>query len=82
MEENVQAQAKPIKIPGPDHPIAIERNRGRVVVRVEGIVAEPFVFVAARDSKPVGVEVIVKTPAVVSVTLTWRAAPECHTAVG
>jgi uncharacterized protein (DUF427 family) len=41
MEENVQAQAKPIKIPGPDHPIAIERNRGRVVVRVEGrIVAD------------------------------------------
>lgn len=36
MEQNVQAQAKPIKIPGPDHPIAIERNSNRVVVKVSG----------------------------------------------
>jgi uncharacterized protein (DUF427 family) len=36
MEQNVQAQAKPIKIPGPDHPISIERDSGRVVVSVAG----------------------------------------------
>ena len=36
MEQNVQAQAKPIKIPGPDHPISIERNTNRVVVSVAG----------------------------------------------
>jgi uncharacterized protein (DUF427 family) len=36
MEQNVQTQAKPIKIPGPDHPISIERNSGRVVVTVGG----------------------------------------------
>lgn len=36
MEQHVQAQAKPIKIPGPDHPIAIERNSNRVVVKVSG----------------------------------------------
>ena len=36
MEQNVQVQAKPIKIPGPDHPIKIERNTGRVVVSVAG----------------------------------------------
>ncbi len=36
MEQNVQAQAKPIKIPGPDHPISIERNSGRVVISVAG----------------------------------------------
>jgi uncharacterized protein (DUF427 family) len=36
MEQNVQAQAKPIKIPGPDHPISVERNSGRVVVTVGG----------------------------------------------
>ena len=36
MEQNVQAQAKPIKIPGPDHPISVERNSGRVVVSVAG----------------------------------------------
>jgi len=27
---------KPIKIPGPDHPITIERNQGRVIVSVAG----------------------------------------------
>jgi uncharacterized protein (DUF427 family) len=27
---------KPIKVPGPDHPISIERNPGRVVVSVAG----------------------------------------------
>jgi uncharacterized protein (DUF427 family) len=36
MEQTVQAAAKPIKIPGPDHPISIERNSGRVVVSVAG----------------------------------------------
>ena len=36
MEQNVQVQAKPIKIPGPDHPISIERNTERVIVSVAG----------------------------------------------
>jgi uncharacterized protein (DUF427 family) len=36
MEQNLQAEAKPVKIPGPDHPISIERNAGRVVVSVAG----------------------------------------------
>jgi uncharacterized protein (DUF427 family) len=36
MEQNVQAQAKPIKIPGPDHPISVERSPSRVVVSVAG----------------------------------------------
>ncbi len=36
MEQNVQTQAKPIKIPGPDHPISIERNFSRVIVSVAG----------------------------------------------
>ena len=36
MEQNVQTQAKPVKIPGPDHPITIERNSARVVVTVAG----------------------------------------------
>lgn len=36
MEQNVQTQAKPVKIPGPDHPITIERNPARVVVTVAG----------------------------------------------
>ena len=36
MEQNVQVQAKSIKIPGPDHPISIERNTERVIVSVAG----------------------------------------------
>jgi hypothetical protein len=36
MEQNAQAQAKPIKIPGPEHPISVERNYSRVVVSVAG----------------------------------------------
>ncbi len=36
MEQNVQAEAKPIKIPGPDHPISIERDTERVIVSVAG----------------------------------------------
>jgi uncharacterized protein (DUF427 family) len=27
---------KPIKVPGPDHPISIERNRARIIVSVAG----------------------------------------------
>ena len=36
MQQHAEAQAKPIKIPGPEHPISIERNPGRVVVWVAG----------------------------------------------
>ena len=36
MEQNVQAQAKPIKAPGPDHPISVDRNPCRVIVSVAG----------------------------------------------
>ena len=36
MEPNVQAQAKPIKIPGPTHPISVERNLAHIVVKVAG----------------------------------------------
>ena len=36
MEQSAQAQAKPIKIPGPEHPISVGRNSSRVVVSVAG----------------------------------------------
>src|ERR1700737_4587018 len=36
MKQTVQAGAKPIKIPGPGHPISVERKPGRVVVSVAG----------------------------------------------
>jgi uncharacterized protein (DUF427 family) len=34
MEQNIVTASKPIKIPGPDHPITIERNPARIVVSV------------------------------------------------
>jgi uncharacterized protein (DUF427 family) len=41
MSEHVEPKPKTMKIPGPDHPISIERNAGRVVVTVAGrIVAD------------------------------------------
>ena len=36
MESNVASAVKPVKIPGPDHPITIERNPARIVVSVAG----------------------------------------------
>ncbi len=36
MDQKVTAQTKPIKLPGPNHPITIERNRNRVVVSIAG----------------------------------------------
>jgi uncharacterized protein (DUF427 family) len=36
MEQTAGLDAKPIKIPGPDHPISVERNAGRVIVSVAG----------------------------------------------
>jgi uncharacterized protein (DUF427 family) len=36
MEPNAATAAKPIKIPGPDHPITIERNPARVIVSIAG----------------------------------------------
>jgi len=38
MSDQTNARTKTIKIPGPDHPIAIERNLKRVVVSIGGTV--------------------------------------------
>jgi uncharacterized protein (DUF427 family) len=41
MEPQTASSTRPIKVPGPDHPITIERNPNRVVVSVAGrIVAD------------------------------------------
>ncbi len=43
--------AKPIRIPGPDHPITVERNPARVVVRVAGrVVADTRAALALREA--------------------------------
>src|SRR6202453_1326807 len=36
MSEHADQEAKTIKIPGPDHPITIERNAHRIVVTIAG----------------------------------------------
>jgi uncharacterized protein (DUF427 family) len=36
MEQKVSARSKPIKEPGPDHPITIERNPNRLLISVAG----------------------------------------------
>lgn len=43
--------SKPVKIPGPDHPITIERNPSRVVVSVGGkIVADTLRALTLREA--------------------------------
>jgi uncharacterized protein (DUF427 family) len=51
MSELKEATPKTIKIPGPDHPIAIERNPNRVVVRVAGrVVADTSEALTLREA--------------------------------
>src|SRR4051794_24457001 len=38
MEQNSVEAAKPVLIPGPDHPITIKRDPNRVVVSADGLV--------------------------------------------
>jgi len=59
MEQNVQSQAKPIKIPGPDHPISVERNPGRVVVTVAGrVIADTRNALTLREARYAPVQYI------------------------
>jgi uncharacterized protein (DUF427 family) len=51
MEQNTATAAKPIKIPGPDHPITIERNSRRIVVSVAGrVVADTREALTLREA--------------------------------
>ena len=51
MEQSVQAQAKPIKTPGPDHPISVERNPSRIIVSVAGrVVADTREALTLREA--------------------------------
>ena len=51
MEQTVLPAAKPIKIPGPDHSITIERNPARIVVSVAGrIVADTREALTLREA--------------------------------
>ena len=49
--EHLSAAPKPIKIPGPDHPITIERNPNRVVVSAAGrVVADSLDALTLREA--------------------------------
>jgi uncharacterized protein (DUF427 family) len=51
MEQNLVAGSKRMKIPGPDHPIMIERNPARIVVLVAGrIVADTREALTLREA--------------------------------
>lgn len=52
MQEPEIIQPKPIKIPGPDHPITIEANPARVVVTVAGrVIADSLNALTLRETK-------------------------------
>jgi uncharacterized protein (DUF427 family) len=36
MSDSTAAGERPVKIPGPEHPITVERNPGRVIVSLDG----------------------------------------------
>jgi uncharacterized protein (DUF427 family) len=51
MEPNVATETKPVKIPGPDHPITIERNPVRIVVSLAGrVVADTREALTLREA--------------------------------
>jgi uncharacterized protein (DUF427 family) len=51
MEQHIVTASKPIKIPGPDHPITIERNPARIEVSVAGrIVADTREALTLREA--------------------------------
>jgi uncharacterized protein (DUF427 family) len=51
MDRQVSTTARPIKVPGPDHPIAIEPNPNRVVVSSAGrVVADTRAALTLREA--------------------------------
>jgi uncharacterized protein (DUF427 family) len=52
MALNVSAAARPVKVPGPDHPITLEPNPRRVIVSVAGqIVADTRAALTLREAR-------------------------------
>jgi uncharacterized protein (DUF427 family) len=59
MEPNAATATKPVKIPGPDHPIAIEHNPARIIVSVAGqVVADTREALTLREATYPGVQYI------------------------
>src|SRR5260370_22326227 len=51
MDKHVSTAKKPIKVPGPDHPITIESNPNRVVISVAGrVIADTHEALTLREA--------------------------------
>jgi len=73
MSELKEPTPKTVKIPGPDHPITIERNSGRVVVSVSGrVVADTREALTLREARYPAVQYIPRKD--VDMTLLTRTA--------
>jgi uncharacterized protein (DUF427 family) len=73
MEANAGTAERPIKIPGPDHPITIERNPARVIVRVAGrVIADTRAALSLREAAYAAVQYIPRRD--VDMTLLGRTA--------
>jgi uncharacterized protein (DUF427 family) len=52
MSSNVTAATRSVKVPGPDHPITIEHNASRVVVRLAGqVIADTRDALTLREAR-------------------------------
>jgi uncharacterized protein (DUF427 family) len=59
MSDRAELKAKTVKVPGPDHPITIERNVHRVVVKVAGnVVADTRDALTLQEAKYPAVQYI------------------------
>ncbi len=59
MEQTALTTTKSIKVPGPDHPISVERNPARVVVTVAGrVVADTREALTLREARYPAVQYI------------------------
>ena len=59
MSEHAEPKARAVKVPGPDHPITIERNPNRVVISVAGrIVADTHEALTLREASYPAVQYI------------------------
>jgi uncharacterized protein (DUF427 family) len=77
MSEHVESTAKSVRIPGPDHPITIERNAHRIVVRVAGrVVADTRAALTLREASYPPVEYIPRSD--VDMTLLERTSNATH----
>ncbi len=59
MDKHVSTATKPIKVPGPDHPITIELNPNRVVISVAGrVIADTHEALTLREASYPAVQYI------------------------